>query len=132
MACISTFFGLSCYTGLALAADYPPNIDYGDLGDFIVKRGTEHGRTADLTPIGPILINFPEAPGSSSVAIEELIFRDTAWDLSDLTNPTLIKILYEGAQQPIGAHATVGTGVCHHACIGLDGRSIAQRGGMAD
>ncbi len=102
-----TLYSLTFYAGQNIAADYPPNIDYGNLGDFMVKRGTEHGRTADLTPIGPILINFPEGPGSSSVAIDELVYRDTAWDLSDLHDPKLIRILYNGAQQPIGAHATV-------------------------
>ena len=42
----------------AHAADYPENRDYGDKGDFVTKRGVEFGRTANLLPIGPILINF--------------------------------------------------------------------------
>lgn len=97
-------------TNTALAASYPPNIDYGTKGDFIAKRGTEFGRTADLTTLGPVLFNFPEGPGSSDLSIEEFRFEDTAWDLSDLTNPTLIRSLTCDtcfATQPIGAHATV-------------------------
>lgn len=94
-----------------VAADYPANIDYGSKGDFVVKRGVEFGRTADLLPIGPVLINLPEGPGSSSVNLSDGVrYEDTAWDLSDLTNPTMIRSLtcdtcYPG--QPIGAHATV-------------------------
>lgn len=96
--------------GLAHSASYPANIDYGSQGDFITKRGVEFGRTSNLTPIGPILLNFPEGPGSTDVAIDEYRFEDTAWDLSDLTNPTLIRSLTCEtcfAAQPIAAHATV-------------------------
>ena len=91
------------------AANYPANIDYGQQGDFIIKTGTEFGRTADLMTVGPVLINLPEAPGSSDVAVE---YRgeDTAWDLSDLTNPTLIRSLTCDTcflSQPTNAHATM-------------------------
>ncbi len=91
------------------AASYPPNIDYGSEGDFITKRGTEFGRTADLGVIGPVLVNLPEAPGSSDNGVT-LRSEDTVWDLSDLTNPTMIRSLtcptcFMG--MPIDAHATV-------------------------
>jgi mono/diheme cytochrome c family protein len=113
------------YTALASvlnvnAAEYPPNIDYGDKGGFIAKRGTEYGRTAILMPIGPLLVNLPEGPGSTNTALNDGILnrtRDSVWDLSDLTNPTLFRQLtcdqylptdpgcYPG--MPIHAHATV-------------------------
>ena len=54
---------LSLLANLVWAASYPPNIDYGSQGDFLVKRGTNFGRTADLTLVGPILVNLPENPG---------------------------------------------------------------------
>ncbi|AWB65999.1 hypothetical protein C2869_05900 [Saccharobesus litoralis] len=102
-------------SGLSQAADYPPNIDYGQQGDFVVKRGEQYGRTAILMPIGPIMINLPELPGSSLVNVEGAndlidVARDSAWDLSDLTNPQLIRELREPRQvasMPIHAHATV-------------------------
>ena len=90
----------------SFAASYPPNIDYGSQGDFVAKRGVQHGRTANLTPIGPILMNMPEGPGSSDAGGVTLEFYNTAWDLSDLTNPTLISRTSEGLTQPIGAHGT--------------------------
>ncbi len=71
------------------AAEYPPNIDYGQQGDFIAKRGVDRGRTAILAPIGPILLNLPESPGSSAKNVD-LSVIDTAWNLEDLTNPQLI------------------------------------------
>jgi len=94
---------------MALGADFPPNIDYGDQGDHIATRGTEYGRTADVTMIGPVLINLPEGPGSTSNGVD-FQFETTAWDLSDLTNPQLIRSLtcptcFSG--QPINAHGTV-------------------------
>ncbi len=101
-----------CLGSSAFAADYPQNRDYGTQGEFITKRGVEFGRTADLLPIGPVLINLPEAPGSSPTNLgpDGIRFEDTAWDLSDLTNPTLIRSLTCDtcfASMPIGAHATV-------------------------
>lgn len=95
----------------AFSASYPPNEDYGSQGDFLVKRGVEFGRTADLMMIGPILINLPEGPGSSELNLPNGVrYEDTAWDLSDLRNPTMIRSLtcdtcFPG--QPINAHATL-------------------------
>ncbi|WP_111980333.1 Ig-like domain-containing protein [Algibacillus agarilyticus] len=111
--CLSVFLIVSSCA--VSAADYPPNIDYGEQGDFVVKRGEAYGRTAILMPIGPVMINLPEFPGSSMVNIPDAtslfdVARDTAWDLSDLTNPTLIRQLSEDGQSPsmpIHAHATV-------------------------
>jgi len=91
------------------SAAYPPNIDYGSQGDFITKIGTEYGRAANLTLVGPLLVNLPEAPGSTSNGIPYQA-ESTVWDLTDLTQPSLIRSLtcsgcYLG--QPIFAHATV-------------------------
>lgn len=104
-------FGMlsACLSNPLYAASYPDNIDYGSQGDFVAKRGTEFGRTADLNLVGPILVNLPEAPGSTSNGIPWRA-EDTIWDLSDLTNPTLIRSLtcdtcFLGS--PIFAHATV-------------------------
>lgn len=116
---------LLCITSHTLAVDYPVNRDYGNKGDFMSKHGTEFGRTAILMPVGPMLINLPEAPGTTSdtfldpetgepidgVASNNRA-RDTAWDLSDLTNPTLFRQLTCDTDdcnpgQPISAHATV-------------------------
>lgn len=97
-------------SSLLFAASYPPQMDYGDRGDFIVKLGTEFGRTADLMLIGPILANLPEHPGSSTVAIDEFRPEDTIWDLSDLTNPTFTRsyaVEGRGLRQPILAHGTL-------------------------
>lgn len=91
----------------ANSASYPPNIDYGSTGDFIAKRGAEYGRTAILMPVGPVLINLPEGPGSSGVAIGSVRYNDTAWDLSDLRNPTLIRELSGNIGMPIDAHGTL-------------------------
>ncbi|RBP52883.1 Ig-like domain-containing protein [Arenicella xantha] len=93
----------------AFAADYPENRDYGTQGDFLAKRGTAFGRTADLGVVGPLLVNLPEGPGSTSDGIPYRS-EDTVWDITDLTNPVMIRSLtcdncYLG--QPIGAHATV-------------------------
>ncbi|MFT7559216.1 MAG: hypothetical protein ACI93R_001121 [Flavobacteriales bacterium] len=103
-----------------LAADYPPNNDYGDKGQFVAKRGTEYGRTAILMPVGPIMINLPEGPGSTSVGLDDGILnrtRDSAWDLSNLEDPKLFRQLTCdrllasdpacNPGQPISAHATV-------------------------
>ncbi|WP_370980784.1 Ig-like domain-containing protein [Agaribacterium sp. ZY112] len=117
---LSTAFLFSGISGIAYSADYPANIDYGDKGRFIAKRGTEYGRTAILMPVGPLLINLPEGPGSTNVGLDDGVLnrtRDSAWDLSDLENPTLFRQLscdrfeesdpqcYPG--MPILAHATV-------------------------
>ncbi len=103
-------FGSLFCSSLLFAANYPPQMDYGEQGDFIAKLGTEFGRTADLMMIGPVLANLPEHPGSTTVAIDELRPEDTIWDLSDLTNPTFIRSYAEegrGPRQPILAHGTV-------------------------
>lgn len=100
------FLGLS--TNLVYAASYPPNIDYGSQGDFIAKRGTEFGRTTNLTLVGPLLVNLPEAPGSTSNGVN-LRNEDTVWDLSNLTNPTIIRSLTCDScslGQPVFAHGT--------------------------
>jgi hypothetical protein len=106
------FFSSLLLSHTILAADYPENRDYGSKGEFMTKRGVEFGRTADLLPIGPVLINLSEAPGSSptGLGLEGVRFEDTAWDLSDLTNPTMIRSLTCDtcfSSMPIGAHATV-------------------------
>ncbi|KMT66823.1 Ig-like domain-containing protein [Catenovulum maritimum] len=108
-----------------LAVEYPSNQDYGTKGEFLAKRGTEYGRTAILMPVGPILINLPEAPGTTSTTFIDPITgepldgitlnnrtRDSAWDLSDLTNPSLYRQLTCDTDDchpgmPIAAHATV-------------------------
>ena len=84
-----TFTILFFTSTLLFAADYPPNIDYGEQGDFLAKRGEDRGRTSMLNLSGPILINNPEPPGSSTIGITPA-FTDSAWDLSDLRNPQLI------------------------------------------
>jgi len=80
---------IASISSISTAAEYPPNIDYGQQGDFITKRGTERGRTAILQTMGPILLNLPEKPGTSAdnIALRNV---DTAWDLQDLSNPRLI------------------------------------------
>lgn len=100
---------LCIWPALVWSASYPENRDYGAQGDFLAKRGTEFGRTADLTPIGPVLINLPEGPGSTSNGVTWR-FETTAWDLSDLTNPQFIRSLtcptcFSG--QPMSAHGTI-------------------------
>jgi len=77
------------FCSVSTAADYPANIDYGQQGDFITKRGVERGRTAILQTVGPILLNLPEKPGTSADNIN-LRNVDTAWNLQNLLNPTLI------------------------------------------
>ena len=82
------------------AANYPPNNDYGQKGDFLVKRGVEKGRTAILATLGPLLINLPEGPGSSAVGLipeggDDVAWRqqnvtDTSWNLENLLDPQLI------------------------------------------
>lgn len=89
-------------------ASYPENRDYGQRGDYLWKRGVEYGRTANLTNIGPLLVNLPEAPGSTAVGLpnNQIVRTDSVWDLSDLANPVLVH--ETGALgQPIHAHATV-------------------------
>lgn len=68
---------------------YPARKDYGQIDDFLGKRGVENGRAAIIVNLGPFLLLMPEGPGSSStgVTLEKV---DTAWNLSDLTNPTRI------------------------------------------
>jgi hypothetical protein len=91
----------------SFAADYPPNIDYGTQGDFLAKKGGDRGRTSILNLSGPILINTPEAPGSSTVGITP-VFTDSAWDLSDLSNPQLISdynCFEETCHRAMGIHA---------------------------
>lgn len=118
-------FVLLFASSYSLSVDYPDNKDYGSKGDFLVKRGTEFGRTAILMPVGPLMINLPEGPGTTSDTFIDPITgeptdgisannraRDTVWDLSDLTNPTLFRQLTCDTDdcnpgQPIAAHATV-------------------------
>lgn len=80
-----------CMNAGVMAADYPPNIDYGDEGDFVARVAVEQGRAAMISTAGPILIANPILPGSSRTGVDEN-FTDTSWDLSDLTNPTLIQM----------------------------------------
>jgi hypothetical protein len=91
-------------------AQYPdPTVDLGTTGDFLWKDGVTRGRTANLTNIGPYLVNLPEAPGSSGVALEGLgglDLVDTIWDLSDLANPVIVHE-FSTRGQPIQAHATI-------------------------
>jgi hypothetical protein len=94
------------FPGLVFSASYPSQIPSSyQKGDFITKRGVERGRTANLGTMGPFLVNLPEAPGSSSDGINP-DYRNTVWDLSDLTNPTLERVLGD-MTMPINAHATV-------------------------
>lgn len=107
---VMCLFGSLLCSSFLFAASYPPQMDYGDRGEFIVKLGTEFGRTADLMLIGPVLANLPEYPGSTEVALDELRPEDTIWDLSDLTNPSYIRSYVDegrGPRQPILAHGTV-------------------------
>jgi hypothetical protein len=86
---------------------YPENTDLGTQGEFLWKEGTRFGRTANLTTIGPYLMNMPEAPGSSTVGLGDTYSHsDTIWDLSDLTAPVLVHNFNEAAQ-PFLAHATI-------------------------
>ncbi len=89
----------------SFSADYPPNIDLGSQGDFLAKRGVQYGRTTILMPIGPALVSLPEGPSSSDAAGVVLDQNDNVWDLSDLTNPILIREM-EGLSEPVDAHAT--------------------------
>lgn len=92
----------------SFAIGYPENnVDLGSQGDFLWKEGTRFGRTANLTNIGPYLINLPEGPGTSGVALPNgATHRDSIWDMSDLANPELIHE-FDQAGQPIHAHATI-------------------------
>ncbi len=102
-------------TTSAYSAEYPPNIDYGNKGTFIAKRAVEYGRAANLTTLGPVLASIPEAPGSSHVGLQNGVqYHSTVWDLSNLTNPTLIVDLTSAANDgrttnamPVDAHGTV-------------------------
>lgn len=90
-------------------ATYPlNNTDLGSRGEFLWKEGTQFGRTANLTNIGPYLVNLPEAPGSSGVGLpgNQPVYHDSIWDMSDLSSPVMI---YESntSGQPIHAHGTV-------------------------
>jgi hypothetical protein len=67
-------------------ATYPlNNTDLGSRGEFLWKEGTQFGRTANLTNIGPYLVNLPEAPGSSGVGLpgNQPVYHDSIWDMSD-------------------------------------------------
>lgn len=91
------------------AVGYPENnVDLGSQGDFLWKEGTRFGRTANLTNIGPYLVNLPEGPGSSGVGLPNGAYthRDSIWDMSDLSAPELIHE-FDSAGQPIHAHATI-------------------------
>jgi hypothetical protein len=90
-------------------ASYPDNnVDFGDQGQFLWKAGTEFGRTANLTNIGPYIVNMPEGPGSSGVGLPGGIhtLHDTIWDMSDLSNPVMVH-QFETAGMPFLAHGTV-------------------------
>ncbi len=91
-----------------IANQYPPNEDYGSKGEFLWKRGTEFGRTANLTNVGPFLVNLPEAPGSSGVGLanNKVTYHDSVWDLSDLFNPKKVHE-FDTLGMPILAHAAV-------------------------
>lgn len=85
-----TLFLLPMFQLPSHAADYPPNIDYGSQGDFLAKRAVEHGRSSIISTIGPILISNPQLDSTTGFAVDSVV-TDTSWDLSDLTNPTLIQ-----------------------------------------
>ncbi len=109
-----TKLGLLCLISTSiLAADYPPNIDYGSTGDFLAHRANQHGRMSMLSTAGPILIANPILPGSSNIGINPEV-TDTSWDLSDLTNPTLIQ--KQNCYEPSG-NCYIGGGVHFHAQI---------------
>lgn len=91
---------------LAYGATYPSQIPSSyQKGDFIAKRGVERGRTAILETLGPYLVNLPEGPGSSSSGITP-DYKNTVWNLSDLTNPTLDRVL-GNVVGPIDSHGTL-------------------------
>jgi hypothetical protein len=89
-------------------ANYPdPSVDLGTQGQFLWKEGTTYGRTANLTMIGSLLVNLPEAPGTTSVGLPGgATLFDNIWDMSDLANPTLIHE-FSTLGMPIQAHATI-------------------------
>lgn len=109
-AVLTVFVGSAfAYTPNVFSASYPANIDYGTQGDFVAKVGTEYGRTANLTLVGPLLVNLPEAPGSTSDGIP-YESKSSVWELTDLTQPSLIRTItcdtcFMG--MPISAHATI-------------------------
>ncbi|MEM9776436.1 MAG: hypothetical protein AAF902_17800, partial [Chloroflexota bacterium] len=70
--------------------DYPPNQDYGQMGDFLAKRATDAGRSAIIGTAGPALILLPESPGSSDAHVT-LQNWDSAWDMSDPTDPEFVR-----------------------------------------
>jgi len=101
-------------SNISFAAEYPPNIDYGQQGDFITKRATENGRAAIIMPIGPVLVLQPESPGTSSFNIDGGANLINRWfDLSNLDDPKTIAQNYCEADDsctnsmPILAHGTV-------------------------
>jgi hypothetical protein len=86
---------------------YPENTDLGTQGEFLWKEGTQFGRTANLTNIGPYIVNMPEGPGSTTVGLgDTYAHHDTIWDLSDLSNPVMVHN-FNRADGPILSHATV-------------------------
>lgn len=104
-------YGLFCLFVLAAsiagAATYPTNHDCGQVGDFLWKAGVERGRTANITPIGPFLMNFPESPGSSHEGGIELRHHDVAYEfVTDLCSPPRIAKEFQDLGQPLNAHAT--------------------------
>jgi hypothetical protein len=91
-------------------AQYPdPTVDLGTEGEFLWKEGVTRGRTANLTNIGPYIVNMPEGPGSTSVALEGLgglDSVDTIWDFSDLANPVQVHE-FTTRGQPVQSHGTI-------------------------
>ena len=69
----------------------PPNINYGQQGDFITKEATYRSRAAIIMPLGPVLIAQPEGPGPSSAHPPNgRDVRNDWFDLTDSTNPVEI------------------------------------------
>ncbi len=93
-----------------LVIDYPPNQDYGQQGDFIVKTATDAGRSAIISTVGPAVLLLPESPGSSDAHVT-LQNWDSSWNLADPMNPEFVRYVncYEGVcrnGQGQHAHAT--------------------------
>ncbi len=94
------------FSSKLFAASYPDNTDCGTAGDHLWNLGKDRGRTSNLTPIGPVIGNYPEGPGSSDAGITTN-YRDSVWEFdSNLCNPMLFVEDHFEAGQPIGAHGT--------------------------
>ncbi|MFK7805206.1 MAG: Ig-like domain-containing protein [Anaerolineae bacterium] len=72
------------------AIAYPPNQDYGQQGEFIIKLAVDAGRSAIINTIGPALLLLPESPGSSDAHVT-LQNWDSSWDMSNPLDPQFVR-----------------------------------------